>query len=124
MSADHRTSADLREYLDAIDVCYFGGALDDLSVSIKWMRTQEQVTRVGQYLPGARKIEIARVLACPEVPMAYVLHVIHHEACHAIVSLEHDAAFHAAASRFALTHEAWEWERRNLPWPTPPRGLR
>ena len=123
-----RDSGDLREYLDAVDLCYFGGALEAAGVEIRWMRARGgDPTRVGQYWAETKTIEIARHLAHETIPLFYVLHVIHHEACHALFGPEHDAPeFRLHERQFVHTYEVADWERRTYaqPWPAAPKGLR
>lgn len=125
---EHRTTADLREYLDAIDLCYFDGHLESMGVEIRWMRARGTrdgaPATVGKFWPESRLIEIARVLAHVSVPRVYVMQVVHHEACHAVYGTEHSPAFHAACRQFLHTYEAQEWERAGTPWPPVPKGLR
>jgi len=123
-----RDRSDLREYLDAIDLCYFGGACEDLGVEIRWMRARGgDPTRVGQYVIDSKTIEIARHLAHESIPLFFVLHVVHHEACHALFGADHDSlAFRAHERQFVQMYESIEWERKthNQPWPSAPKGLR
>jgi hypothetical protein len=123
-----RSSADLREYLDAIDLCYFDGHLEELDVSIGWMRARDQAipTRIGQYDFERKRIEIARNLADESVPRFYVMQIIYHEALHAIYGAEHDRKFQLAERQYLFTYEVGEWERNTagVPWPAAPKGLR
>lgn len=123
-----RDSGDLRDYLEAVDLCYFEGALEDLGVEVRWMRARGgDPTRVGQYWPEAKMIEIARHLADESIPHFYVLHVIHHEACHALAGPDHASPeFRALERQFVQTYEVADWERRTYgtPWPAAPKGLR
>lgn len=122
-----RDSADLREYLEAIDLCYFDGALEELGVKVKWDRSRsKQPARVGFYWEDTRVIEIARVLADESIPRFYVLYVIFHEALHAVYGKEHTKIFKQAEKQFAYTFEVGEWECKNTDqaWPDPPKGLR
>jgi hypothetical protein len=125
-----RDSGDLREYLDAVDLVYFWGALEEAGVQIRWMRARGgDPTRVGLYWPDTRTIEIARHLADEAVPLFYVLHVVHHEACHALFGVDHEAAmFRLHERQFLHTYEAAEWERQiyegRRTWPAAPKGLR
>jgi hypothetical protein len=124
-----RTTSDLREYLDAIDLCYFEGQLDDLGVDIRWMRARERVPRVGQYVRDYKMIEIARPLANLEVPTCYVMGVIYHECLHVVLGPEHDHhshTFRMLEGRFLQIVQVYEWERENAhkAWPPAPKGLR
>lgn len=122
-----RSTSDLREYLEAIDVCYFDSHLDDLGVEIRWMRARGgEPTRLGQYWFERKTIEIARHLADESIPRFYVMSVIHHEALHAVHGPEHDRAFHLAERQFLFAFEVAQWERENAskPWPQAPKGLR
>jgi hypothetical protein len=109
-----RTTADLREYLQAVDWCYFHGHLDDLDVQIKWMRTAALDRRIGCYDADLRTIEINRRLAYDFAPRFFVLQVIFHEGLHALHGPEHNHAFHAAEKQFALTYESLMWEREHF----------
>jgi hypothetical protein len=122
-----RSTADLREYLEHVDACYFDGHLDDLDVSIKWMRTTALDRRCGQYVFGSREIELNRRLAYDFVPRYYVLFTIFHEGLHALHGPEHGHAFHAAEKQFALSFESFMWEREHfdtLCGMPVPKGLR
>jgi hypothetical protein len=111
-----RTSSDLAEYLDAIDLVYFDGALEEMGVQIRWMRARGAgpPTRVGQYDFERKTIEIARHLADESIPRFYVLSVVHHEGCHA-----HERQF---VQGYEVA--AWERETHGTPWPAAPKGLR
>lgn len=122
-----RSTATLRDYLHAIDWCYFDGHLSDLGVRIQWMRHRgADPTRLGSYWEEARLIEIARCLADPSIPRFYVLHIVHHEGCHAMAGFDHGPVFRQLEKQFQYTYEVAEWERANasVPWPQPPKGLR
>jgi len=122
---DHRTTADLREYLEAIDLCYFDQHLSELGVQIRWMRARsDAAARVGCYRIEEKTIEVARDLAHASVPRVFVMQTIHHEACHAIYGANHGPAFHRACRQFLFAYEAFEWERTGGHWPAPPKGLR
>jgi hypothetical protein len=119
-----RSTAQLREYLRAVDLCYLAGHLGELGTQIRWMR-RDAPTHYGRYLDGT--IEINRRLALDSVPLCFVLSIVHHEALHAVLGPEHDARFHAAEKLFALGYEAATWEREHaheLLLIAPPRGLR
>lgn len=107
-----RTTADLREYLEAIDLCYFAGELD---CSIGWMRPHKAFTRVAQYDFERCRIEVSRTLAYLWVPTVYVLQTVHHEAIHAELGPEHNEWFRARERLFAHTYDAFLWERENAP---------
>jgi len=122
-----RSTADLREYLDALDLCYFDGQLaeDYPELGIRWMRARTSA-RFGQY-SEARGIEISRVLAYPWVPPFFVLSVVYHEALHAVIGLEHCYRFRQAERAYARWYEASVWEHENcarLLAAEPPKGLR
>jgi hypothetical protein len=123
-----RSTADLREYLDAIDLCYFDGHMDDLGVDIRWMRARDpaSVPRLGCYWNESRLIEIARPLADESVPRQFVCRVIHHECLHAVHGSWHSKPFEQAERLFLFHFEAAEWERlqAHIPWPAAPKGLR
>jgi hypothetical protein len=124
-----RTSSDLAEYLDAIDLVYFDGALEEMGVQIRWMRARGAgpPTRVGQYDFERKTIEIARHLADESIPRFYVLSVVHHEGCHALFGADHESlAFRAHERQFVQGYEvaAWERETHGTPWPAAPKGLR
>ena len=122
-----RSTADLREYLDALDLCYFDGHLDDLGVTIGWMRTDATDRRVGEYDFDKLQIRLNRRLALDFVPRLYVMQIVFHEGLHALHGPEHDHAFHAAEKQYALSFEAFKWEREQfdeLCAKPVPRGLR
>lgn len=123
-----RSTSDLQEYLEAVDLCYFGGELEENGVEIRWMRARGgDPTRVGQFDFERNLIEIARHLAHESIPLFYVLHVVHHEACHALYGPDHDSPqFRAHERQFVHTYEVAEWERKTFgqPWPAAPKGLR
>lgn len=124
-----RTTADLRECLEAIDVCYFEGQLDALGVDVRWMRARDKTTRVGKYWHDRKVIEIARVLAADLVPDYYVRFVIYHEALHAILGPEHDGhsqIFRLLEGRFLQIVDVFGWEEKfsTKAWPPTPKGLR
>jgi hypothetical protein len=126
---DHRTTADLREYLDAIDLCYFKGQLDDMGVEIGWIPARGPRGRIGQYWHDRKRIELARELASFEVPLVVVMSVIFHESLHAVLGPDHDdhgEIFRLLEGRFLHHVEAHLWERDNItkPWPPAPKGLR
>lgn len=119
-----RDSGDLRDYLDALDLCYFDGHLD---CSIIWMRPHKVFTRVGQYDFERKRVELSRTLACLWVPTVYVLQTIHHEALHALYGPEHNERFRSHERLFAHAYDAFLWERENAPRlrnEPCPRGLR
>lgn len=120
MTAELRSTADLRELLDAVDWCYFDGHLEELDVSIGWMRRDAADVRVGEYCFEDRAIRLNRRLALPFVPRFYVMQVVFHEGLHAVHGPasegqdEHGPAFHADEKRFALSFEVFQWERLNF----------
>lgn len=130
MHPQTRSSSDLREMLEALDLCYFAGQLEELGVDVRWMPARIRPgARVGQYWHDTKKIEVARPLASLEVPDFYVQGVIHHEAVHAILGPSHDKhsqIFRIMEGRFLYLAQVAEWEREThfRPWPTAPKGLR
>lgn len=128
-----RDSGDLREYLEALDLCYFHGELEALGVQIRWMPARAaNPQKLGHWYvqpaldEAEHVIEISRTLANRWVPDYYVLHIIFHEALHVVHGADHDKVFSNAEKQFAYTYEVAEWEREhaNHPWPPAPKGLR
>lgn len=118
MKQARRTTDDLQDYLDAVDVIYFDGHLSEMGVTIKWLppRRPKTMPLVAHYLHDERRIELSRTLAFPWVPRQYVLQTIFHEALHALLGPEHDThtkTFHLSEKQFVYSFEAREWERDN-----------
>ena len=127
MSMEHRTTADLREYLHAVDLAYFDGHLEELGVEIRWMRCRDRSApkRVGTYQADKALIEIARHLAVRTIPRFYVMYVVFHEACHAVYDpTGHGRAFTIAEKQFLFHYEVAQWLELDEPWPEAPKGLR
>lgn len=116
-----RTTADLQEYLEAVELCYFEpGALD--GVSIEWARWRGNLAgRLGAYHPHAKVIRICKRLAHAWIPDWYVLFVVYHEALHhlhgrgprGLKDRWHHEAFRAAERQFFWFGRAMQWEAEN-----------
>ncbi len=107
-----RTISDLRRYLSSIDLIFFGGQLAQDGVRIRWkkLRPAKDQFTFGQYRWDKRVIEINERLKEHDIPDYVVLHIIHHECLHHVISYDHDVAFHEAESRFPWHWKAEKWE--------------
>jgi hypothetical protein len=111
----HRTLADLRERLHAIDLVYFGGELEAKGTTIHWLRWESRKNhiRFGLCWTDTNRIEICRLLALPWVPDFVLLNVIYHEALHVILGPEHTREFAVFERQFVHYAEARVWETSN-----------
>lgn len=101
----------LREMADALDLVFWDGALHARGVEIVWGRWRKSKSdiRYGAWDEARNRIEVSPILKHDFVPNHVVLWVLFHEATHALVSSEHDSAFHLAELRYPhlVATELW-----------------
>ena len=102
-----RTANDLRRYFQAIDLVFFGGQLGQDGVRIRWkkFRPRQNEFLFAQYHSDQQLIEVNVRLKEHDVPDYVLLHTIHHECLHHVISIDHDTAFNEAELRFP-----WHWQ--------------
>lgn len=107
-----RSIADLRTAYKAIDLVFFGGACGLDGVRIRWRRYVKRKDEFlwGQYFPDTKHIEINDRLREHDVPDYVLLHIIHHECLHHVISFDHDTKFNEAESRYPWHWKAEKWE--------------
>lgn len=108
----------LTDALAAFDLLHFDGALAEKNFAIKWFRfrTKGQSTRYGEYRfrDSPPMIRISTVLSQAWIPDYVVLDVVHHEALHAVVGLDHDLAFQLSEARYVHHAKAQMWCVANI----------
>lgn len=100
----------LQERVWAIDVVSFAGALEEHGVVCRWRSYPRRSRLLGQYDSEKKEMSINARLRSAEVPDYVVMATIHHEACHALVSVEHDEAFRKAETLYPFWARAAAWE--------------
>lgn len=106
----------LADSLDALDRVVFLGSLAAHGITARWMRHRKRKHSFvyGIYDLDRKRIELNPVLRHEWVPECVALSVLHHEALHATLGMEHTHEFRLAESRFFHHVESEVWCAENI----------
>jgi hypothetical protein len=111
-----RDSEWLSESFDALDRVIFLGSLSALGITARWMRHRRRKHSFvyGIYDLDRLRIELSPVLRHDWVPECVALSVLHHEALHATLGMEHTHEFRLAENRFPHHVDSEVWCAENI----------
>lgn len=114
---------DLKRILERLNREYFGGALNDITITWGSRQRRHAVRKrtLGSYNYETRTIRINPILDSPRVPLYFVEYVVYHEMLHAALGIKrqrngrravHTREFKERERQFRHYEEAIQWEKR------------